>query len=218
MPRLHPTHLQRGDHACTLFTTRDEQLGAATDYIRDGLARRDRCLYVCCEQAPRDFRAALWRAGIDVDAAEARGALVLLTKEEGHLKDGGFDPARLLGMLHAAVAAALADGFSGLSVAGDMTWLCDAAPGSDRLVEYEAALTDFFATEPATGLCQYNRRRVAAEALDHCLATHPLVRMPGPVFVRNLFYDLPQVAVSRLPNPGDVERKISQLEYVAAAE
>jgi len=57
---------QQGDHVCTLYSTRDEQLHAAIDYLRGGLARGERCLYVCCEHTPDEFRAGLRDAGIDV--------------------------------------------------------------------------------------------------------------------------------------------------------
>jgi hypothetical protein len=88
-PRL---SYKEGDHVCTLFASPEEQLQAAVEYIRGGLARGERCLYVCCEHPPEYFRAQLKKAGIDVQAEEARGALVLLTKYEGHLKGGSFAP------------------------------------------------------------------------------------------------------------------------------
>src|SRR5678815_1277032 len=90
---------QQGDHVCTLFSSQEEQLSAAIDYIQQGLARGERCLYVCGEQTPQAFRAALAGAGIEVDAEEARGALVLLTKETGHLAGGSFSPSRMISML-----------------------------------------------------------------------------------------------------------------------
>src|SRR6476469_3780487 len=142
---------QQGDHVCTLFSSPEEQLGAATDYIRQGLERGERCLYVCGEQTPADFRDALRAAGIDVGRQEARGALVLLTKETGHLTGGSFNAARMISMLSTAVEDALTDGFTGLCAAGDMTWLLDDAPGSEELAEYEAVLNHFYKTHRALG-------------------------------------------------------------------
>jgi hypothetical protein len=74
---------QEGDHVCTLFASPDEQLRAAVEYIRGGLSRGERCLYVCCERDLDEFRSALKQAGIAVEEEEARGALVLLTKRDG---------------------------------------------------------------------------------------------------------------------------------------
>lgn len=208
---------QQGDHVCTLFTSPEEQLSAAIEYIRQGLARNERCLYVCGEHTPHEFRAALRGAGIDVAREEARESLILLTKETGHLSGGSFNAARMISMLQAAVEDALRAGFEGLCAAGDMTWLLDDAPGSDEIVEYEALLNHFYRNNRALGLCQYNRRRLPAAVLDHCLATHPTVRMAGPILLRNPFYELPEVAQCRVGDADGVARRIDALSVPPVA-
>ncbi len=202
---------QQGDHVCTLFSSMEEQLSAAVDYIRQGLERGERCLYVCGEQTPNEFRAALRAAGIDVDREQQRGALVLLTKETGHLKGGSFNASRMISMLTSAVEDALSSGFSGLCAAGDMTWLLDEAPGSEEIAEYEALLNHFYKSNRALGLCQYNRRRLPAAILDHGIATHPTVRIEGPILLTNPFYELPEMARSRTANADGVEARIEQI-------
>ena len=155
---------QQGDHVCTLFTTPEEQLQAAVEYISGGLSRGERCLYICGEHEIPEFREALKKAGINVDSEEQRGALVLLNKHEAHLKGGSFDPDTMISTLGAAVENALAAGFAGLCAAGDMSWLLDEAPGSERVAEYEARLNQFYKTHRALGLCQYNRNKLPDEA------------------------------------------------------
>jgi hypothetical protein len=202
---------QQGDHVCTLFSSPEEQLSAAIEYIRQGLARKERCLYVCGEQTCDEFRAALRSAGIDVDREETRGALVLLTKETGHLSGGTFSASRMIGLLAKAVADALRDGFEGLCAAGDMTWLLDHAPGSEELAEYEALLNDFYRNNRALGLCQYNRRLLPKTVLDDGIATHPTVCIGGAVRLTNPFYELPQVAMFRKGSSQGLDSKFRQL-------
>ena len=202
---------QQGDHVCTLFASPEEQLSAAVEYIRQGLARGERCLYVCGEQTPSEFRGALRAAGIEVAHQEKRGALVLLTKETGHLKGGSFNASRMIGMLSNAVEDAIHDGFAGLCAAGDMTWLLDEAAGSDELAEYEALLNDFYKNHRALGLCQYNRRRLPAEILDHGIATHPTIRIDGHMLLTNPFYELPETAMTRTARGVGVDERIEQL-------
>lgn len=207
-PRL---SYHEGDHVCTLFSSPEEQLQSAIEYIRGGLRRGERCLWVCCERPAAEFREALQEAGIDVKAEEARGALVLLSKHEGHLKGGSFDPDRMIAMLHQAVRDALDAGFTGLCAGGDMSWLLDEAPGSERLAEYEARLNHFYQTNHAMGLCLYNVRTMPPAVLDDCLATHPTVRVESSILMENPFYELPEQAVSRIARPQDVERKIREI-------
>lgn len=199
---------QQGDHVCTLFSSPEEQLSAAIEYIQQGLNRHERCLYVCSEQTPDEFRAALTAAGIDAGREEARGALVLLTKETGHLEGGSFSPSRMISMLRNAVEGALTDGFEGLCAAGDMTWLLDDAPGSEQVAEYEALLNHFYRNNRALGLCQYNRRRLPDAILDHGLATHPTIRIAGPMLLTNPYYELPELTQSRVANVDGVAARI----------
>jgi hypothetical protein len=202
----------QGDHVCTLFTTPAEQLEAAVEYINAGLSRGERCLYVCCEHDLPEFGRALEKAGISVELEQQRGALVLLTKEDGHLKGGSFDPDRMISLLHAAVKDALAAGFAGLCAAGDMSWLLDEAPGSERFIEYEARLNDFYKSNRALGLCQYNRNKLPDAALDHGIATHRYIRMEGPIMLENPFYEPPEQAAKRKAYPDDGRRKLRSLE------
>ena len=213
-PRL---SYHEGDHVCTLFASPEEQLQAAVEYIRGGLSRGERCLWVSCERPVGEFRASLNEAGIDVKAEEARGALVVLTKHEGHLKGGSFDPDRMIAMLHQAVKDSLDAGFTGLCAGGDMTWLLDQAPGSDRLAEYEARLNHFYQSNHALGLCTYNVRTMPPAILDDCLATHPTVRVDESILMENPFYELPEQAVSRIARPRDIDRKIRELHSARPA-
>lgn len=204
---------QQGDHICTLYSSAEEQLRAAIEYIKGGLARSERCLYVCGEHTPKEMRAALQGAGIDVKSEEKRGALILVTKGEAHLKGGTFSANKMITMLHQAVQDALDAGFKGLCAAGDMGWVMDQAPGTEQLAEYEARLNDFYANNRALGLCQYSRKTLPHAFLDHCIATHRFVCMEGgPVALENPFYEEPSRAIGRkASSEPEVNAKISRI-------
>lgn len=208
--------LRQGDHACMLYTTAEEQLVAATEYIRGGLSRGERCLFICVEHDVPVFREALKHAGIDADAEEQRGALVLLTKEEGHLQGGSFDPARMIHTLDVAVKNALAAGFAGLCAGGDMSWILEDPDSADKLAEYEALLNQFYRDRRALGLCLYNRRTLPPSIIDHGIATHSHIQMEGPIHLSNPFYEEPEVAAKRKARPELVEHKLAQLRPASA--
>lgn len=203
---------QQGDHICTLYTSPEEQLAAAIEYVKGGLERGERCLYVCGEHSPDEFRAALQNAGIDIAAEERRGALLLMTKHDAHLNGGCFSPDKMISILHDAVKEALDAGFAGLCAAGDMGWVLDQAPGTEHLAEYESRLNEFYANNKALGLCQYHRKTLPAEMLDHCIATHRFVRIDGPIALENPFYEVPEQAIGRrAARPEHVQRKIRSI-------
>ena len=82
--------------------------------------------------------------------------------------------------------------------------------GSADIAEYEARLSDFYKTNKALGLCQYNRRRLPSATLDHCMATHPTIRVAGPILLTNPFYALPETAMKRTANPRDIDTRIDR--------
>lgn len=207
---------QQGDHVCMLYSTREEQMAAAVEYIRGGLSRGERCLYVVGEHTPDEFRDGLRQAGIDVEAEEARGALILITKHDGHLKGGYFCPDKMITMLHGAVKEALDAGFAGLCAAGDMSWLLDEAEGSHRIAEYEARLNEFYPSSRALGLCLYNRDKLPAPALDHGIATHPHVRVDRNILLDNPFYEAPAQAAARTSDGSAVPGKLEWLKMTIA--
>ncbi|HEY6844360.1 MAG TPA: MEDS domain-containing protein [Thermoanaerobaculia bacterium] len=210
-------HYKQGDHVCTLYSTREEQMAAAVEYIRGGLSRGERCLYVVGEHTPDEFRDGLRQAGIDVEAEEARGALILITKHDGHLKGGTFSTNKMIHMLHAAVKEALDAGFAGLCAAGDMSWLLDEAPGSEQIAEYEAKLNAFYPSQRALGLCLYNRAKLPPETLDHGMATHPHVRIAGNILLDNPFYEPIEDACARKGDANHAARKIGWLDRILTA-
>jgi hypothetical protein len=175
--RGHGPDFEQGQHICTVYDTREEQLAVAAAYISDGLARKERCLYAADSLAALDdIRRELGRQGVDAAAEEFRGALLLLSSDLAHLDGGSFDAERMLRMLNEAVEAALDAGFSGLRTCGDMSWLLRGAEGSHQVLEYEALLNQFFPTVRATGMCQYDRVHLPPHIVEGALARHPWVR------------------------------------------
>ena len=205
------SEFSQGAHICALYETEDEQLSIAAAYIADGLRQGERCLFVARLTAVLSrFRTALRRRGIDAQKMLASGALMEGTNAEAHLAEGRFDSERMLRFLNEAVEAALDAGFKGLRTCGDMSWLLDEAEGSERVVEYEALLNQFFQGMRAAGMCLYNRARLPAGLIDHAIATHSSVSIDGR-HRPNPFYELPAVAMKRAAQPEKVSWKIGEL-------
>lgn len=171
---------RQGDHICVAYHSPEEQLEVAVAYIADGLNKNEQCLYsVATREGLQAFGKALTEAGIDAREAARTGRLILLTKDEAHLRPGYFDAEAMLHMLSERVEAALNEGYTGLRTCGDMSWLLDQAPGSDQIVEYEALLNEFFRSVRATGMCQYDATRLPDGLLNHALDHHPSIVVEG---------------------------------------
>src|SRR5580704_15939714 len=82
------------EHQCLIYQTREEQFAAALPFLRSGLARRERCLYIADENSAADVLGALREGGIDVDGYIRSRALIVAGKQETYLKHGRFEPDR----------------------------------------------------------------------------------------------------------------------------
>jgi len=170
---IQPDAIAHGHHVCGLYASRAEQEELVAEFVRTGLARGDGVRCVVHDLRPDDLLD--WLAADGVPVSEA---IEVVPSSDAYLVESAFDPDRMIAVLHEAVDDALADGFRGFRVTGDMSWALESGVmGADRLEEYEARAADVYATRPAAGLCLYDRRRFET---DGALGLHAAVaRLPA---------------------------------------
>jgi PAS domain S-box-containing protein len=213
--------LKQGDHICLIYETMAEQMAGAIPFLKDGLARGERCLYVADDRTVEAIAQALAAAGVDVAHERQRGALWMLTKQDCYLKSGRFDPQAMIDFLRSAQTETLAEGFSGLRATGEMTWALGAEIGCDRLIEYEALLNDLLIKSRSTFICQYNRTRFDPAVIHDVLRTHPIAIL-GDQVCPNPYYEPPELVRYTEPQPSaEYQRKrvawwIAQLKRARA--
>gem|GEM_PF-6273638 len=179
--RTDPASLPLHSHVCLLYTDPAERWDVLVPFVRGGLVAGQRFLYIVAESSRGEVAEALLEGGIDVDGTVRSGALRIVGKESTYLSGGCFDPQRMLDGLEAATTAALADGYSGLRVSGEMTWMLADEPSVDRAFEYESRLNRFFPRHAALAICQYRVGAFAASYLLQAIRTHPTVIIDGKV-------------------------------------
>ena len=193
-------HIAPHDHLCLIYETPEEQFAAVAPYVREALRTRSRFVYVADDNTAGAVLDGLRRAGIDVDAAVRDGALVVTGKRDTYLRDGSFDPDRMIAFLAEATRAAEEAGFTSLRVTGEMTWALGADEGNERLLEYEAKLNHFFPGHNASAICQYNASRFRPEVVSQVIQTHPQV-IYGGLVCKNAYY-VPPDEFLRPDQPG----------------
>ncbi|HZY30019.1 MAG TPA: PAS domain S-box protein, partial [Candidatus Methylomirabilis sp.] len=211
------TELKPGHHLCLIYEDVAQQMAAIVPFVRTGLARGERCLYIADHSTTREVAAALAAAGVDVQRERERGALVLLTKRETYLRGGRFEPEAMIALLRQALEEALAAGFTGLRATGEMTWALGPEVGCDRLIEYEATLNTFLPGARALAICQYDRRRFPPAIMRDVLRTHP-VAILGDQVCQNLYYESPDLVLGQISEAERVNRMIANLERMRTTE
>jgi MEDS: MEthanogen/methylotroph, DcmR Sensory domain len=164
---------QMSRHQCLVYEgSPSGHLPALVRAIRDKLKDNYRCLYLNSPPMVAGVRSYLFAGGIDVPKEIMKGSLVL-SSEQGHLKNGRFDIDRMLEMLSGAVNQALNEGYRGLLGTGDMSWEFGPEKDFSKLVEYERRLEDLFQEHPTLfGICQYHTDTLPPETAQAGVLTH----------------------------------------------
>ncbi len=179
--------LKPGDHLCCIYQTEREHRAVLTPFLRQGLERREKVRYIMDARTAEMILNYLRDDGLDIPPYLSSGQLGFLDQDETYLKHGNFDPDAMINLLKTETARALDEGYTGLRVTGEMTWALRGKPGSERLIEYEAKLNQFFPKHQCMAMCQYDRRQFDAAVLLDILRTHP-VAVVGTEVYDNIYY------------------------------
>lgn len=188
-----------------------------TPFVRHGLERAEKVLYIVDARGAETVLDYLRDDGLDPEPYLAGGQLAILTADDAYLRRGVFDPDGMIALLRAETEQALGDGYSALRVTGEMTWALRGLPGSERLIEYEAKLNDFFPGSNCLAVCQYDRRAFTPELLLEVLSTHR-VAVIGTEVYDNFYYMSPGEFLSHEPRAAQLRRWVENLAERKRAE
>lgn len=154
-----------GVHMCHFYSTRDELAAVLVPYFAAGLRCKERCIWVCAEPLPAvEARAELARAGVDVDAAIASGALVLRDFSDWYAEAEELKGIDVVKLWLGAEERALAEGYNGLRITGNVTFL-RRPEDWETFMAYEKAVDEAFRARRIVTLCTY-RREGAVDMFD----------------------------------------------------
>jgi PAS domain S-box-containing protein len=198
------------DHFCSIYESPQEHYAVAIPFIRIGLDRGEKCIYIADDGTVGDVRQAMQSEGIDVDRAIASKALVLATKEQAYLEHGSFHPDWMFTFWKEATQLAMSEGFSALRATGETEWVLRGGRGLERWMEYESKLTHTLSESNCSALCQYNRRLFPPELILDVIRTHPMV-VYGSTVCRNLYYVPPDEFLGTNQTAREVERLLTNI-------
>jgi len=179
-----------GVHMCHFYRGRDELAAVLVPYFASGLRNGERCIWIAAEPLPAAAaKLALAQAGIDVEAALAGGSLMLRDFSDWYAEGENLRGAAVVDFWLAEESRALEDGYAGLRITGNITFL---TPETwSVFMEYEDLVTKAFSGRRIVTLCTYPSEGCgAANVLDvvhrhSCTLEHPdegwqiLTRIPA---------------------------------------
>jgi hypothetical protein len=186
------SELRETRHVCAFFNSEEEEYRVLLPFICDGFERGDKAVHVVNPDRQHDHLQRLAAAGIDQEAAQQRGQFELRTNTETYLRDGRFDPDRMLEVFEQLASGNAAGGFPLSRIVCRMDWAVEGPSHVDDLVEFESRVNDLWCRHDDAVICTYHLTKFGGETVIDIMRTHPMI-IVGGILLRNPFFVPPQV-------------------------
>jgi anti-anti-sigma factor len=159
-----------GDHACCTYGNDDAHDDIVTRVARDSLERNERLLFLTHHSEADRILRRVAAAGVDAEGWRASGRLEI-EPADGIYSSEGFDADRQITAFEARKRQARTDGYNGLAVSAEMSWMVETPADWDAILDYERRVTRIF-DAGLRGLCLYDRRAFPQELMAEALSAH----------------------------------------------
>ncbi len=155
-----------GTHVCLFYKSKQDLITVLVPYFKAGLENNEFCMWVTSEALTAEEAANAMRKGTpDFDEYLKRGQMEIRPYTQWYLEDGTFDGERVLQGQMDKLNKALADGYAGIRVAGDTTWVDERI--WRNFVDYENQINAKIDRYNMIAVCTYNLDQCeAAEIVD----------------------------------------------------
>ncbi|MEU5528908.1 MEDS domain-containing protein [Micromonospora chersina] len=168
-----------GDHVCWTHGDEGEALDAVGRFAAAGLRLGHKVVCFTETSPPQAVRARVDAVGVPTEAAVAAGQLRIVPAVEVYPSGGRPTPESMVAKVIDEVDRARHEGYPGIRLSGDMTWVLRSGTTLDDLRRYETALNPLFLDGRVAGLCLYDRRIFPADGMRAVAAAHPGTAGPG---------------------------------------
>jgi hypothetical protein len=182
--------LRESRHICQIYTHPEEREEAILHFLRNGFRSGQDVFWVARRVTGAALREALEPIRAPMEDACRAGRFQGFASQEYFLKEGSFDPRRMLGQWQDLYAQARSRGASGLWGIGEALPEVGALQGGIQLAIYEKSLDDWLRSHPCVVVCQYDAGAFDGHTLMRLLEAHPLVLTQGEL-AANPYYQAP---------------------------
>lgn len=216
-------------HGCWTYSDDAEFTGGVLDFLADGLELGQRLLYVGAGGVVKLRRELRDLPGLEDLLGD--GTLRIMPLEAIYEMGRPIDAMAQLTMYAAATETALADGFTGLRVAADVTPLVTDRALWPEHTRWETIADRYMAKNPMAALCCYDRRELPDEILADLSCVHRSCNAPAQVAPFRLYAGRDGLSLAgevdcfsadslrrllRLASPprGDLILELDELEFI----
>lgn len=169
-----PAATRPGDHICLTYDGDDQFRTAVVGYFEAGIKANERLGFFAPQPKLAELTVWLTAAGVDIGGLAAAGQIVVGEVASAYLPGGEFNPDARIASFVESINEALADGFAGLRVVGDVATIMSDPGVRGGWTSYELRADLLAARMPFSAICSYDRRRCASDTFGPAASVHSM--------------------------------------------
>lgn len=198
-----------------LFDSREQQLGAAIPFVKSGLERNQRCLYLASESSSEELHTTLSRFGVDRESVATEQFVVeQLSKRRETASPVNCDD--LSELILDTVEDSLRMGFDGLLITAEMSWIHSSEISIRELLKATSRFNTFSADLPCVALAQYDTTRFDATDLIDIVHAYSDIVYRGKL-CPNSYYTRPETLLEAERPEVKFDRMLQTLTDLSSA-
>jgi PAS domain S-box-containing protein/putative nucleotidyltransferase with HDIG domain len=179
-----------GDHAVLFYEKNEELLPAVHSFVKRSLKNNEKCIYVDSKSNQKKILAELNKTLGNTDDFLKSGQLQVYNVEELYGDPEAFRADDMISLLKANVKLAIKEGYSGLSITGELKGVIDFKGGKEEIIKYEWKLHDqIFEKYPVNALCRYNINLFDKEVIKAAVELHDYIVWQGELYENPYYID-----------------------------
>lgn len=160
-----------GTHFCQFYKTKKGLIDILVPYFKAGLENNEFCLWVTSEPLnEEEAKDALRKTIPEFDQYQKKGQIEILPYDKWYLKEGVFNLQRVLNDWVERLNQALAKGYDGIRVSGNMAWLENKA--WKGFADYEKEVNSVISTYKMIAICTYSLDKCGAYEIIDAVSNH----------------------------------------------
>ncbi|MFC1934370.1 DNA repair protein RadC [Chloroflexota bacterium] len=162
-----------GTHLCQFYVTRQDLVDILVPYFQAGLENNEFCIWVTSELLnEKEAGEAMRKAMPDFTRYLGRGQIEIVPHTEWYVKDGAFSGERVLKAWIDKLNQALAKGYEGMRITGNMAWLDEKTWGD--FTDYEEAVNNTIGDHRMIAICSYPLDKCKISQVVDVVSNHQL--------------------------------------------
>ena len=160
-----------GTHICQFYDTKEDLTDILIPYFKAGLESNEFCMWVTSQpMGVEEAKEALRRAVPDLDVYMEKGQIEIIPYTDWYVKEGIFDSDRVLNEWVEKLNQALVNGYDGLRLTGNISWLEE--KDWNNFANYEEEIDRIVGNYRMIALCTYCLDRCNAKEIIDVVVNH----------------------------------------------